>query len=75
MRSDNLNRHDHGGYTEMNSPSSKGNVTDENYLKEIIVHKTLSENIYTDVRKSERNIVNKILSQNNSAGVSGYTIT
>ena len=31
---------------------------------------TLSENSYTDVSKSERNIVNETLSQNNSADVS-----
>ena len=29
MRSDNLNWHDHGGYTEMNAPSSTINVTGE----------------------------------------------
>ena len=29
MRSDNLNWHDHDGYTEMTAPSSKANVTDE----------------------------------------------
>ena len=39
------------------------------------MHETLSENIYTDVSESERNIVNEILLQNNSADVSEYTIT
>ena len=29
MRSDKLNWHDHGGYTEMTAPSSNFNVTDE----------------------------------------------
>ena len=29
MRSDELNQHDHGGYTEMTAPSSNVNVTDE----------------------------------------------
>ena len=29
MRSDKLNRHNHGGYTEMTAPSSNVNVTDE----------------------------------------------
>ena len=29
MRSDKLNRHDHGGYMEMTAPSSNVNVTDE----------------------------------------------
>ena len=29
MRSDKLNRHDHGGYTEMTASSSNLNVTDE----------------------------------------------
>ena len=75
MRSDKFNRHDHGGYTEMTSPSSNVNVTDEDKSKKIIVHETLSENSSTDLSKSERNIVNKNLSQNNSANVSEYTIT
>ena len=39
------------------------------------MHVTLSENISTDVSKSERNIVNETLSQNNSADVSKNTIT
>ena len=29
MRSDNLNWHDHGGYTEMTAPSLKVNATDK----------------------------------------------
>ena len=68
-RSDKLNRHDHGGYTEMTAPSSNVNVTDKDESKEIIVHKNLSENSYKDVSKSERNIVNETLSQNNSVDV------
>ena len=75
MRSDNLNWHDHGGYTKMTAPSSNVNVTDEDESKEIIVHKTLSENSSTDVRKSERNIVKETLSQNDSANVSENNIT
>ena len=51
------------------------NVTDKEESKEIIAHKTLSENSSTDVSESERNIVNKTLSQNNSADVSENTIT
>ena len=39
------------------------------------MYKTLSENSSTDVSKSERNIVNKTLSQNNSAYVPENTIT
>ena len=39
------------------------------------MHETLSENSSTDVRKSERNTVNKTLSQNNYADVSENTIT
>ena len=65
MRSDKLNRQNHGGYTEMTAPSSKVNVTDEDESKEIILHENLSENNYTYVSESERNIVNKTLSQNN----------
>ena len=33
MRYDKLNRHDHGSYTEMNSPSSNVNVTEEDESK------------------------------------------
>ena len=43
MRSDELNRHNRGGYTEMTDPSSNVNVTDEEESKEIIVHESLSE--------------------------------
>ena len=75
MRSDNLNWYDHGVYTEMTALSSKIDVTDEDELKEIIVHETLSENSSTDVSESERNIVNETLSQKHSADVSGNTIT
>ena len=39
------------------------------------MHKSLSENFTTDISKSKCNIVNKTLSQNNSADVSEYTIT
>ena len=38
------------------------------------MHKILLEYFSTDVSKSKRNIVNKTLSQNNSANVSEYTI-
>ena len=75
MRSDKLNRHDHGNYTEMTAPSPNVNVTDEDKSKEIIVHETLSENSSTDVSKSERNIVNETLPQNNSTDVLENTIT
>ena len=43
MRSDKLNRHDHGSSTEMTDLSSNVNVTDKDESKEIIVHETLSE--------------------------------
>ena len=39
------------------------------------MHETLSENSSTDASESERKIVNKYLSQNNSADISEYTIT
>ena len=39
------------------------------------MHKTLSENSSTDVSESERNIVNKNLSQKNSADVPKNNIT
>ena len=75
MRSDKLNWHDHGSYTEMTAPSLNINVTDKDESKDIIVHETLSENDSKDVSKSERNIVNETLSQNNSADVPENTIT
>ena len=51
MRSDKINWHDHGSYTERTAPSSNVNVTDDNELKEIIVQETLSENQSKDARK------------------------
>ena len=69
MRCDKLNRHDQDSYTEMTAPSSNANVMDEDESKEIIVHKTLSENNSKDVSESERNIVNENLSQINSMDV------
>ena len=62
MRSDKLNQHNHGSYTEMTAPSLNVNVTDEDESKEIIVHKTLLENNSKDVSESERNIINETLS-------------
>ena len=49
VRSDKLKRHDHGSYTEKAALTSNVIVTDEVESKEIIVHETLSENIYMDV--------------------------
>ena len=65
MRSDEHDRHVHGSYAKDTDPSSKVNVTDEEKLKEIIVHETLSENLSKDVSESECNIVHETLSQNN----------
>ena len=53
MRSDKLNRHDHGSYTGKTAPSSNVIVTDEDKSKEIIVHKNLSENKSKDASESE----------------------
>ena len=75
MRSNELNRHVHDSYAEKTAPSSNVNVTDKDESKEIIVHKTLSENQYKDVSESECNIVHKTLSQNNSADVPANVIT
>ena len=75
MRSDPFNRHDHSSYAENTTPSSSVNATDEDESKEIIVHETLSENQYKDVRKSECNIVHETLSQNNSADIPANVIT
>ena len=75
MRSDEHNRNVHGRYAEDTAPSSNVNVTDEEESKEIIVHKTLSENQSKDVRESECNIVHRKLSQNNSTDVPDNVIT
>ena len=74
MRSDKINRNNHGSYTKMTAPSSNVNVTDEDESKEITVHETLSENSSKDVSESERDIVNKPLPQKNSADAPEYTI-
>ena len=49
MRSDNLNWYNHGGYTETIAPSLRVNVMEEDKPKQIIVHKSLSENSYTEM--------------------------
>ena len=58
----------------MAAPSLNIKVTDEDESKLIIVDKILLENCSTDLNKSKRNIVNKTLSQKNSANVSDYNI-
>ena len=63
MRSNEHNWHVHGSYAEETAPSSNVNVMDKDESKDIIVHKTLSENQSKDIRESECNIVNKTLSQ------------
>ena len=74
MISDNLNCHNHGGYTEMTAPSLNVNATYEDESKRIIVHEVLLWSCSTNESDSKRNIVNKKLPQNNSADVSEYTI-
>ena len=51
------------------------NDTDKDISKEIIVHKTLSENQSNDVSESECNIVHETLSEINSADVPDNVIT
>ena len=75
LRSDEYNHHVHGGYAEETAPSSNVNDTDEDKLKETIVHKTLSENLFIDVSESECNIVHETLLQNNSSDVPTNVIT
>ena len=43
----------HGGYAEGTATSSNVNYTDEEKLKEIIVHEPLLENLSMDVSESE----------------------
>ena len=57
MRSDEQNRHVHGSYAEETDLSSNVNDTDEDKSKEIIVHKSVSENLFIDVSKSEYDFV------------------
>ena len=75
MRSDNLNWHEHGCYTEMTALSLNINVADKDESKRIIMNESLSGNCFTDIGESKRNIINKTLSQNNSTYVSEYNIT
>ena len=51
MRSDTLNWHDSGGYTEMTAPSMNVYSTDEDKSKSSIVNKTLSQNYSVDMDK------------------------
>ena len=76
----NHNVHDvHDGYEEEMAPSSDVNDTDEDESNNSIVHepfhKTSLENICMEVSKSECNIVNETLSQNNSSDVPTNVIT
>ena len=73
---DNHHVHDaHDGYEENMVPSLNINDTDEDESKEFIVHKSVSENLSMDVSKSEWNIVNETLLQNNSSDVPTNGIT
>ena len=74
-RSDEYNQHVHSSYVEETALPLNVTATDEYESKEIIVHKTLSENQSKDVNKSECNIVHKNLSQNNSANVPANVVT
>ena len=47
MISDDFNWYDNGGYTKITAPSLKVYVTDEDESKQIIEHKSLSENSST----------------------------
>ena len=44
MRSNKINRYDHGGYTKMTALYSNVNITNENESKRSIVNETLSQN-------------------------------
>ena len=74
MRSNTLNWHDCGSYTEMTAPSLNVNATNEVESKRIILHEGLSHSFSTNESKSKRSIVNETLSQKNSVDVSEYTI-
>ena len=77
---ENHHMHDvHGGYEEKMARSLNVNDTHEDESEEYIVHepfdKLSSENLSMDVSKSECNIVNKTLSQNDSSDVPTNVIT
>ena len=67
MRSDNLNWHDHGGYTKMTALYLNVNVTNEGESKCSIVNEKLSQSCSTNENKSKHSIVNKPLLQKCSA--------
>ena len=62
MRSNTLNWHNYGGYTEITDPYSNVNVTDKDKSKRIIVHEGLSQSCSTNEGESKRSIINKKLS-------------
>ena len=64
MRSDTLNWHDYGGYTEMTPPSTNIYTTDEGESKRIIVQKTLSQSCSTNEGVEKCSIINKTLLRN-----------
>ena len=69
----------HDGYEKDMARSSDVNDTDEYKSNNSIVHEpfdeTSSENLFMDVSKSERNIVNETSSQSNSSDVPTNVIT
>ena len=69
MRSDTLNWHGYGDYTEMTALSSNVYYMDEDESKRIIVHENLLQNCSTNEDESKQSIFNKNLSQNYSADV------
>ena len=69
VRSDTLNWHDYGGYTEITALSSNVYSTDKDESKFVIVHKGFSQSCSTNKVESKRSIVNKKLSQNYYADV------
>ena len=69
MRSDTLNWHNYGRYTEITDPSANIYSTDEDQSKRIIMHKGLSQSCSSENDESKQIIVNKTLSQNYSVDV------
>ena len=59
MRSDTLNWHDYGCYTEMTAPYSNVNSTDEDESKHIMVHE-----IYRIIFREQRRMKTKHCQQN-----------
>ena len=75
IRSDNLNWHDHGSYTEITDPYLNVNATNKDESKRIIVQKNVIRELFYRHKRIKTQHRQQNVSQKNSANVSEYTIT